>query len=156
MRTVVLILAASAVIFAQQKAGTQEKTMTIKRLTPNLYVDNVAECAKFWTERLHFQKTAEVPEEGGGLAFVALNKGGIEVMYGSYASLDREPLAGPNSYKKGTSYLFIEVDNLDEVVAVMKDVPKIADVHKTFYGSTELTVKDPAGNFITFAQFGKQ
>jgi uncharacterized glyoxalase superfamily protein PhnB len=129
--------------------------MNIKRLTPNLYVDNVADCAKFWTERLHFEKTAEVPEEGGRLAFAALQKGEIEVMYGSYASLDREPLVGPNSYQKGTSYLFLEVDNLDDVVAAMTDAPKIADVHKTFYGSTEFTVKDPGGHFITFAQFGE-
>jgi hypothetical protein len=86
---------------------------------------------------------------------VALQKDGIEVMYGSYASLDREPLVGPSLYQKGTSYLFIEVDNLDELVAAMKDLPKIVEVHKTFYGSTEFTVKDPGAHFITFAQFGK-
>jgi uncharacterized glyoxalase superfamily protein PhnB len=127
--------------------------MTIKRLTPNLYTDNVAACAKFWVDRLHFEKTAEVPEEGA-IAFAALQKGGIEVMYGSYASLEREPLVA-GSFQRGTGFLFVEVDNLEEVVAAMKDVPKVAEVHKTFYGATEFTVKDPAGHLITFAQFGK-
>lgn len=130
--------------------------MKIKRLTPNLYVDNVADCAKFWVERLGFQKTTEVPEDGGRLAFAALEKDGIEIMYGSYASLDRNPLVGTKAYQKGTSYLFIEVDDLEKVLAAMKNVRRVTDVHATFYGSTEFTVKDPGGHFITFAQFGKK
>jgi uncharacterized glyoxalase superfamily protein PhnB len=36
----------------------------------------------------------------------------------------------------------------------MKDVPMVLPVHKTFYGATEFTVKDPAGHLVTFAQFG--
>jgi uncharacterized glyoxalase superfamily protein PhnB len=30
----------------------------------------------------------------------------------------------------------------------------VSPVHKTFYGATEFTVKDPAGHLITFADFG--
>src|SRR5947209_19789778 len=109
MRTMLLTVLSAALVAAQ------EKNMTIKRLTPNLYTDNVAACVKFWTERLHFEKTAEVPEEGG-IAFAALHKGGIEVMYGSYASLEREPLV-KGAFQRGTGFLFIEVDNIDEVLA---------------------------------------
>ena len=126
--------------------------MTITRLTPNLYTENVAACARFWVDRLHFEKTAEVPEPGG-LAFAVLQKGKIELMYGSYGSLEREPLVA-GSFQKGTSFLFIEVDDLNAVLAAMQDVPKVAGVHKTFYGATEFSVKDPAGHLITFAQFG--
>jgi uncharacterized glyoxalase superfamily protein PhnB len=136
--------------------GAQEqtmKTMTVKKLTPNLYTENVAACVKFWVDRLHFEKALEVPEPGG-LAFALLKKGEIEVMYGSYASLEKEPLAA-GSFQRGTGLLFVEVDDLDAVVAAMKDLPKAAEVHKTFYGSTEFTVKDPAGHLITFAQFKK-
>ena len=125
--------------------------MNIKRLTPNLYTDNVAACVKFWVDRLHFEKTVEVPEEGG-IAFAALQNGGIEVMYGSYASLEREPLVA-GAFQRGTGFLFIEVDDLNAVLKAMEDIPKVADVHKTFYGATEFTVKDPAGHLITFAQF---
>ena len=127
--------------------------MTITRLTANLYTDNVAACAKFWVDRLHFEKTAEVPEPGG-LAFAVLQKGKIEVMYGSYQSLDQEPrVAG--SYQRGTGFLFIEVDDLDAVLSAMQDLPKVAEVHKTFYGATEFTVKDPGGHLLTFAQFSQ-
>jgi uncharacterized glyoxalase superfamily protein PhnB len=133
-----------------QSIETGEKFMTVKRLTPNLYTDNVASCADFWTERMDFEKTIEVPEEGG-LAFVALQNGNIELMYGSYASLDREGIGG--SYQRGTGFLFIEVDDLDAVLAAMKGAPIVSPAHKTFYGATEFTVKDPAGHLITFAHF---
>src|SRR5579872_2424871 len=99
--------------------------MTLKRLTPNLYTDDVASCANFWTERMDFEKTVEVPEEHG-LAFVALQSGDIELMYGSYAGLDRE-VGG--SYQRGTGFLFIEVDDLDAVLSAMNGVPIISPVH---------------------------
>jgi uncharacterized glyoxalase superfamily protein PhnB len=127
------------------------KTVAVKKLTPNLYTENVAACAAFWVDRLHFEKALEVPEPGG-LAFALLKKGDIEVMYGSYRSLQKEPLAA-GSFQRGTGFLFVEVDALDLVAAAMKDLPKVAEVHETFYGSTEFTVKDPAGHLITFAQF---
>jgi uncharacterized glyoxalase superfamily protein PhnB len=125
--------------------------MTVKRLTPNLYTDDVAAAVKFWTERLGFEKTVEVPEDGG-LAFAALQKGNIELMYGSYSSLDNDP-GVRDSFQRGTGFLFIEVDDLDAVLTAMKGAPVVSQVHKTFYGATEFTVKDPAGHLITFAHF---
>jgi uncharacterized glyoxalase superfamily protein PhnB len=130
----------------------EERRMVVKRLTPNLYTDDVESCVKFWVERMHFEKTVEVPDEGR-IAFAALQSGGVEVMYGTWASLEKEPgITG--SYQRGTGFLFIEVDDLDAVMVAMKGVPMILPVHKTFYGATEFTVKDPAGHLITFAHFG--
>ena len=123
-------------------------------MTANLYTDDVESCVKFWVERMHFEKTAEVPD-GGNLAFAALQKGTIELMYGSYASLEKEP-ALTGAYQRGTGFLFLEVDDLDAVLAAMKGAPTVVPVHKTFYGSTEFTVKDPAGHLITFAHFAEQ
>lgn len=127
--------------------------MNVKRLTPNLYTDDVASCVKFWVDRLHFEKTVEVPD-GENLAFAALQKGATELMYGSYASLEREP-AVAKAFKRGTGTLFIEVDDVDAVMAAMHGAPIVAPMHTTFYGAAEFTVADPAGHLITFAQFGK-
>ena len=141
-------------IFSAVLMAAQEKTMTVKRLTQNLLADDVASCVKFWVERMHFEKTADVPD-GDRLAFAALQKGNFELMYQSYASMEKEPgLTG--LYQRGTGFLFLEVDDLDAVLAAMKGVPMVMAVHKTFYGSTEFTVKDPAGHMITFAHFAKQ
>ena len=128
--------------------------MAVRRLTPNLYTDDVESCVKFWVERMHFEKTVEVPDEGR-IAFAALQSGGIEVMYGTWASLEKEP-GVTGSYQRGTGFLFVEVDDLDAVVTAMKGVPVVLPVHKTFYGAMEFTVKDPAGHLITFAHFGER
>jgi lactoylglutathione lyase len=132
----------------------QEINVTVKRLTPNLYTDDVESSVKFWVERMGFEKTVEVPEEGG-LAFAALQKENIELMYGSYASLEKEPGVS-GSYRRGTGFLFIEVDDLEAVLAAMQGAPMVSGVHRTFYGATEFTVKDPAGHLITFAHFDPQ
>lgn len=136
-----------------QLSAVKENTMEIKKMTPNLYTDDVNACVRFWVDRLHFQKTMEVPD-GPRLAFAALQKGAIELMYGSYASLGADKGVA-EAYQRGTSFLFLEVANLDEVLAAMNGAPIVTPVHKTFYGSTEFTVADPAGHLITFAQFRK-
>jgi len=124
--------------------------MQIKRMTPNLYTDDVSACVKFWVDRMGFKTTAEVPE-GDNLAFAALEKGPIELMYGSYNSLTQG--LGERTPARGSSYLFFELDDLDAALAAMQGVEVVTPVHSTFYGSTEFTVKDPAGHIVTFAQF---
>jgi uncharacterized glyoxalase superfamily protein PhnB len=126
--------------------------MALKKLTPNLYTDDIESCVDFWVKRLNFEKTIEVPGEGGRLQFTALQQGSFELMYGTYGSLEKD-VGG--SYQRGTSFLFVEVDDLNSVLAAMQGVPMVLPVHKTFYGATEFTVKDPAGHLVTFAQFAK-
>src|ERR1700733_14973390 len=106
--------------------------MTVKKLTPNLYTDDVEACVEFWVKRMGFEKTVEVPDDGR-LAFAALQSGGIELMYGTWASLEKEP-GVVGAYERGTGFLFIEVDDLDAVLEAMEGVPLVVRVHKTFYG----------------------
>ena len=54
--------------------------------------------------------------------------------------------------RKGPTYLYMEVDNLDAVLAAMKQVPLVMQVRTAFYGMKEFAVQDPGGHFITFAQ----
>jgi uncharacterized glyoxalase superfamily protein PhnB len=126
----------------------------VKRLAANLYVQDVNPCVAFW-ERLGFVKTMEVPD-GPKLAFAQMKKGDLEVMYGSYASLDKEAPGMRKALLNSPAFLFVEVANLEEAIAATSGAEVVAAVHTTFYGSKEITVKDPGGNIITFAQFGKQ
>lgn len=162
MRTVVLATmtalgALTAHAWAQEKTAMmvhEQKAAGVKRMTPNLYTDDVAACVRFWVERLHFEKTMEV-KAGDGLAFAALQKGPIELMYGSYASLEAD--AGTaRAFRRGTSFLFIEVDDVEAAFAAVAGAPVVSPLHKTSYGATEFTVTDPAGHLLTFAQFGAQ
>jgi uncharacterized glyoxalase superfamily protein PhnB len=107
----------------------------------------------FWVDRLGFTKTAEVPD-GNKLAFVILQKGTTEVMYQTYASVEKDNTQVAKDMHKGPTFLYLEVDDLDAVIAALKGVPVVMPVRTTFYGAKELGVKEPAGHFVTFAQYG--
>jgi uncharacterized glyoxalase superfamily protein PhnB len=126
--------------------------MNVKRITPVLLVNEIEPQLPFWIERLGFAKTIEVPD-GDKLAFVAFQRGSAEVMYQTYASVEHDaPPAMSAQARKGPTYLYIEVDDLNAVLASTKDVPKVMPERTAFYGMREFAVQDPAGHFLTFAQ----
>jgi uncharacterized glyoxalase superfamily protein PhnB len=126
--------------------------MNVKRITPVLLVKEIEPLVPFWVDRLGFTKTIEVPD-GNKLGFVAFQKGAAEVMYQTYASVEKDaPPAMSAEARKGPTYLYMEVDNLDAVLAGMKDVKKVMPERTAFYGMREFAVQDPGGHFITFAQ----
>lgn len=126
--------------------------MDVKRITPVLLVKEIEPVLPFWVDRLGFTKTVEVPD-GTKLAFVALVKGSTEVMYQTYASVEKDaPPSMAAAARKGPTYLYIEVDNLDAVLTALKDVPKTMPERTAFYGMREFAVQEPGGHFITFAQ----
>jgi uncharacterized glyoxalase superfamily protein PhnB len=126
--------------------------MNVKRITPVLLVKEIEPQIPFWVGRLGFTKTIEVPD-GAKLGFVAFQKGSAEVMYQTYASVEKDaPPSMSAEARKGPTYLYMEVDDLNAVLAAMKDVPKVMPERTAFYGMREFAVADPAGHFITFAQ----
>ena len=131
------------------------KSVAVKKITPILFAREVEPCIRFWTDRLGFQKTVEVPE-GNKIGFVILEKDGLELMYQSYASAakDVKDSAVAELARKGPTFLFVEVDDLKATIAAIHGAPVIVPVRTTFYGSTEIVVQDPAGHVVTFAQFG--
>jgi uncharacterized glyoxalase superfamily protein PhnB len=127
--------------------------MNVKKITAILFVEQVDPCVQFWVERFGFEKAAEVPD-GNQLAFAMLQKANVELMYQSYASADQDVGAISQAVRKGPTFLYLEVDNLDETIAALKNAEVVMPKRTTFYGSTEIGIRDPAGHFITFAQFG--
>src|SRR5207248_11633927 len=105
-------------------------------------------CIDFW-KRLNSRKTIEVPGVDK-LAFVTLESGNAEVMYQTFSSLDKSTQA----LRRGPTFLYIEVDNLDSTIAAIKGAPVVMSVRTTFYGAKEIGVTDPSGHVITFAQMG--
>jgi uncharacterized glyoxalase superfamily protein PhnB len=126
--------------------------MNVKRITPVLLVNEIEPQLHFWVDRLGFTKTIEVPD-GNKLAFVAFQKGSAEVMYQTYASVEKDaPPAMSAAARKGPTYLYMEVDDFDAALSAMKDVPRVMPERIAFYGMREFAVADPAGHFVTFAQ----
>lgn len=156
MQTKPLLVAGLALLVSLAPAQTnlkeEKKAMNMKKMTPVLFVNEIEPVLPFWVDRLGFQKTAEVPE-GSKLGFVILQKGNVEVMYQTYASVDKDMPSIPQAVRKGPTFLYVEVEKLDPVIEATKGAHVYLPLRTTFYGAKEIGVRDPAGHFITFAQF---
>jgi uncharacterized glyoxalase superfamily protein PhnB len=129
------------------------KPITIKRITPILFAQEIEPCIQFWTERLGFQKTVEVPE-GDKTGFAILEKDGLELMYQSYASVEKDSATTAQLARRGPTFLYIDVDDLSRALAATKGAEIAMPERSTFYGSREFGIKDPVGHWIIFAQQG--
>ena len=123
----------------------------MKKLTPVLVVERIEPCLRFWIERLGFQKTVEVPEEDR-LGFVILTIGNIEVMYQSRASVAKDVPALATQSGPSSTILYIEVEKLDFVIQALKGIDLVVPKRKTFYGATEIGVREPGGTVVVFAE----
>ena len=154
MRPLALAIFALLFGFPVSNAGPSQeiKSMNVKRITPVLLVSEIEPLIPFWVGRLGFAKTIEVPD-GNKLAFVTFQKGSAEVMYQTYSSVEKDaPKEVSATAGKGPTYLYMEVDNFDAVLAAMTGVKMVMPVRTAFYGMKEFSVQDPGGHFITFAQ----
>src|SRR5437899_4781775 len=125
--------------------------MTVKRITPVLYVKEIEPCIPFWVERMGFAKTAEVPD-GDRLGFIILQRDGLEAMYQSFASAEKDAPVATKEINGGRTFLYIEVDKLQTILDALEGVPVVVPLRTTFYGAREVGVKDPAGHVIVFAE----
>jgi uncharacterized glyoxalase superfamily protein PhnB len=76
-------------------------------------------------------------------------------MYQSFASVDKDMPEIAVDIRKGPTFLYLEVDDLAAVKAAITGMEIYMPERTTFYGSREIGVRDPAGHFITFANFEK-
>ena len=125
-------------------------SLKLNKLTPVLVVDAIEPCIPFWTDRLGFAKTAEVPE-GDRLGFVILVKDGVEVMYQSRDSVRKDIPALADAPAGGTN-LYIDVTDVAAVERAVKGAEIVVPRRKTFYGADEIGVREPGGNAVIFGQ----
>ena len=125
----------------------------LKQLTPVLIVETVEPCLKFWVDRLGFAITNQVPGPDGKLLFASVQQGPVEIMYQTRASVVDEQPGSAKDLMGHSVALFITVENLDTVAKALDGAPVVKPRHKTFYGSTEIYVREPGGNTVGFAEF---
>ena len=127
--------------------------MTVKKITPILFAEEIEPCLQFWMERLGFEKTIDVPEDNK-LAFAILQKCGVELMYQTYASAEKDVSMVSPEVRKGPSFLYVEVDDLEKTISAVMGAQVVMPVRTTFYGAKEIGIKDPVGHVVIFAQLG--
>ena len=132
---------------------SNEARPSLKQLTPVLIVETVEPCVAFWVDRLGFAMTNNVPAPDGKLVFASVQLGPVEIMYQTRASVVQEQPGSAKDLMGHSVALFITVDDLDKVEQSLKGAPVVKPRHETFYGSTEIYVKEPGGNTVGFAKF---
>ncbi len=145
------LLVVTLVMISGIALGRNKEPPVIRKLTPILYVEAIEPVLPFWTDRLRFAVTTEVPQ-GDNLGFVILEKDGIEVMYQTRASVQAD-VPAVSGMPVGGSILFIEVEDLEAVVAALEGVPVVVPRRKRPYGADEIFVREPGGHLIGFASF---
>jgi uncharacterized glyoxalase superfamily protein PhnB len=122
----------------------------MNKLTPVIFVEAIEPCLPFWTDRLGFEVTVTVPE-GDHIGFAILQKGGVEIMYQTRASVAADVPALLEDTRTGGCSLFIEVDDVDDVERALQGVEVLVPRRQTFYGMDEIFVRGPCGSVLGFA-----
>ncbi|MHB1862126.1 MAG: VOC family protein [Gemmatimonadaceae bacterium] len=123
------------------------------QLTPVMIVDEVEPCVRFWVDRFGFVVENQVPGPNGKLVFASAKKDGIEVMYQTRESVVAESPALAPELAGHSVTLFLATDDIDAAERALTGAPVVKARHDTFYGSTEIYVREPGGNSVGFAQF---
>jgi len=127
--------------------------MKISRASAVLLAERV-EPSRDWFMKVGFTVFVDIPEDDH-LGFVLLEKDGVQVMVETRAN-KREPDALRMRMKDNrNAILFIEVDDLDAVIAKLEGSKVLVPRHKTFYGAEEQSYLEPGGNIVTFAKFDR-
>ena len=149
------ILIATIPALASLQHPSQE--VTLERITPIITVEAIEPCLQFWMGSLGFDLAASLPEKGS-LAFAMLQKGELEVMYQTRASIEADlgvsgaPETLGRELSGATTTLYIEVDALDPVVAAIGDgATVVVPRRRTEYGMDEVFVRPPCGTLVGFA-----
>ena len=123
-------------------------SVQIDSITPILIVAEIEPCLDFW-QRLGFQKIAEVPH-GDRLGFVMYTNGKQNLMLQTEASGDADvPGLAP---RKGGGVVYLNVPSIDAVEQTVDKKLVVLPRRETFYGATEVWVREPGGNLVGFAQ----
>ena len=127
------------------------KDKKYQSLAPVLLVEDIEPCVEFWRDRLGFAVETEVPE-GDKLGFVILSADDVRVMYQSRASLKKDVPALADQDFVSCNVLYISVSSIDDIEKRLEGIEKVVPRRETFYGATEIAVRDPAGYVVSFAQ----
>ena len=138
--------------------------MKINSVTPVLCVDRVEPTRDFFT-RVGFTVLFDVPEDPraakdaaqgeGRLGFVALEKDGAQVMVETRGNPNEGQALRELTRESRRAVVFIEVDNLEQVITALATEPALVERHTTFYGADEISFMEPGGHVITFARFDR-
>lgn len=144
-----------------------EVKMTLKKLTPNLMVDDVNKTVDFYKEDLGFEFVMAVPKDSQEvlmempkdkqLIYALMKSGNVEIMFQAKSSLSEDIPLFKDMNIGGSLTFYFEVDNVKELFATLKEkVEVVKELHTTFYGMQEFYIKDCNGYVLCFSEKKQQ
>jgi hypothetical protein len=127
--------------------------MKITSITPVLFVERVEPTRDFF-QQAGFEVMFDIPE-GGQLGFAGLSRDGQQLMVETRGNSHEDSKLQQMTRESRRAVVFIEVDDLDSVIATMPPERVVVQRHQTFYKSDEVTYEEPGGNLVTFAKFDR-
>lgn len=97
------------------------------------------------------ETTAEVPHEDR-TGFAILASGSIELMMQTFSSALADVPDAVSTREPGSAVLYFEVEDVAAMSETIEGAPVVVPLRKTFYGTTEIFVREPGGHVVGFAQ----
>ena len=124
----------------------------LKKLTPNLMVENVAETLAFYREGLGFEVVTTLPEQEP-FDFAIVKRDAVELMFQSRPSLSENVPALTGSPIGASQTFYIEVTGIRDLYESLREkVEIVVDFHTTFYGTQEFYFRDLNGYILSFSE----
>ena len=126
----------------------------LKRLTPNIMVEDVARTVDFYKDILVCFELVDHESVKGKLNWALLRCGDVQLMFESRESMAASIPISRNKNIGGTVTIYIELEGIKELYKMLKNkVDVIRDLHDTAYGMREFLIQDCNGLVITFAEW---
>jgi uncharacterized glyoxalase superfamily protein PhnB len=124
----------------------------LKKLTPNLMVEDIQRTIDFYRDVLGFSVLTTV-ENDGEVGFAVMQRDSVELMFQSRKSLSENVPALTGSSIGASQTFYIEVSGIDPLYAQLKSkVTIVVDLHTTFYGTREFYFRDINGYILSFSE----
>ena len=128
----------------------------LKKLTPNLMVEDVQQTIAFYQNVLGFKVVMTLPDQAP-FDFAIVQRDSVELMFQSRASLsDNVPVLSGHSIGASQTF-YIEVEGVKDLYENLRGkVDIVVDLHTTFYGTQEFYFRDVNGYILSFSEAGQQ
>jgi lactoylglutathione lyase len=124
----------------------------LKKLTPNLMVENVQQTLSFYHDVLDFKVLMTLPDQPP-FDFAVMQHDQVELMFQSRDSLSENVPALTGSLIGASQTFYIEVEGLKKLYENLRDrVEIVVDLHTTFYGTQEFYFRDLNGYILSFTE----
>jgi len=136
----------------RERKKDQQVTTNLKRITPNLMVEDVEGSAGFYKRVLGFDVVTAFPDTGK-MDFAIVSLDNLDIMLQRKGNLIEEINEFQNTPIGGSFTIHFDVKDILMIYekAVMS-ARIIQELHQTSYGTKEFSMKDNNGYILTFSE----